>query len=100
MRNDLREVSAFATVAEERRFTRAAARLGISQSALRHFEVLGADMFQGFWHVGGSRYRKAVLLQYFAQRNANQFIIINQQNPNQGHCTPIRGVTLPHPTYE
>jgi DNA-binding transcriptional LysR family regulator len=36
MRNDLGELSAFKTVAEERSFTRAAARLGISQSALSH----------------------------------------------------------------
>ena len=36
MRNDLGELSAFATVAEERSFTRAAARLGVSQSALSH----------------------------------------------------------------
>ena len=36
MRNDLGELSAFATVAEERSFTRAAARLGISQPALSH----------------------------------------------------------------
>jgi len=36
MRNDLAELSAFATVSEERSFTRAAARLGISQSALSH----------------------------------------------------------------
>ena len=36
MRNDLGELAAFATVAEERNFTRAAARLGISQSALSH----------------------------------------------------------------
>src|SRR6202167_1573296 len=36
MRNDLGELSAFATVSEERSFTRAAARLGISQSALSH----------------------------------------------------------------
>src|SRR6202050_4073021 len=36
MRNDLEELSAFATVSEERSFTRAAARLGISQSALSH----------------------------------------------------------------
>jgi DNA-binding transcriptional LysR family regulator len=36
MRNDLGELSAFAVVAEERSFTRAAARLGISQSALSH----------------------------------------------------------------
>lgn len=36
MRNDLGDLSAFATVAEERSFTRAAARLGISQSALSH----------------------------------------------------------------
>jgi DNA-binding transcriptional LysR family regulator len=36
MRNDLGELSAFATVAGERSFTRAAARLGISQSALSH----------------------------------------------------------------
>jgi DNA-binding transcriptional LysR family regulator len=33
---DLTELSAFATVAEERSFTRAAARLGVSQSALSH----------------------------------------------------------------
>jgi DNA-binding transcriptional LysR family regulator len=36
MRNDLGELAAFAIVAEERSFTRAAARLGISQSALSH----------------------------------------------------------------
>jgi hypothetical protein len=36
MKNDLRELSAFAIVAEERSFTRAAARLGVSQSALSH----------------------------------------------------------------
>lgn len=36
MRNDLGELSAFAVVAQERSFTRAAARLGISQSALSH----------------------------------------------------------------
>lgn len=36
MRNDLGELSAFSTVAEERSFTRAAARLGVSQSALSH----------------------------------------------------------------
>src|ERR1700754_5026776 len=36
MRNDLGELSAFAVVAEERSFTRAAARLGVSQSALSH----------------------------------------------------------------
>jgi DNA-binding transcriptional LysR family regulator len=36
IRNNLAELSAFATVAEERSFTRAAARLGISQSALSH----------------------------------------------------------------
>ena len=36
MRNDLGELSAFATVAQERSFTRAAARLGVSQSALSH----------------------------------------------------------------
>jgi DNA-binding transcriptional LysR family regulator len=36
IRNDLAELSAFATVAEERSFTRAASRLGISQSALSH----------------------------------------------------------------
>ena len=36
MRNDLAELSAFATVAEERSFTRAAARLHMSQSALSH----------------------------------------------------------------
>lgn len=36
MRNDLAELSVFATVAEERSFTRAAARLGVSQSALSH----------------------------------------------------------------
>jgi DNA-binding transcriptional LysR family regulator len=35
-RNDLAELSAFATVAEERSFTRAAVRLGVSQSALSH----------------------------------------------------------------
>jgi DNA-binding transcriptional LysR family regulator len=36
MKNDLAELSAFATVAEERSFTRAAVRLGVSQSALSH----------------------------------------------------------------
>jgi DNA-binding transcriptional LysR family regulator len=36
MKNDLGELSAFAVVAEERSFTRAAARLGVSQSALSH----------------------------------------------------------------
>jgi len=36
IRNDLAELSTFATVAEERSFTRAAARLGVSQSALSH----------------------------------------------------------------
>ena len=36
VRNELAELSAFATVAEERSFTRAAARLGVSQSALSH----------------------------------------------------------------
>ena len=35
-RNYLAELSAFAAVAEERNFTRAAARLGVSQSALSH----------------------------------------------------------------
>jgi len=36
MKNDLGELAAFAVVAEERSFSRAAARLGISQSALSH----------------------------------------------------------------
>jgi DNA-binding transcriptional LysR family regulator len=36
IRNELSELSAFATVAQERSFTRAAARLGMSQSALSH----------------------------------------------------------------
>ncbi len=36
IRSELAELSAFATVAEERSFTRAATRLGISQSALSH----------------------------------------------------------------
>ena len=36
MKNDLGELSSFAVVAEERSFTRAAARLGVSQSALSH----------------------------------------------------------------
>ena len=36
IRNDLVDLSAFVTVAEERSFTRAAARLGVSQSALSH----------------------------------------------------------------
>jgi DNA-binding transcriptional LysR family regulator len=36
MRNDLAELSAFVTISEERSFTRAAARLGLSQSALSH----------------------------------------------------------------
>lgn len=36
MKNDLGELSAFAVVAQERSFTRAAARLGVSQPALSH----------------------------------------------------------------
>ena len=36
MRDELTDLAAFATVAEERSFTRAAARLGVSQSALSH----------------------------------------------------------------
>jgi DNA-binding transcriptional LysR family regulator len=36
MKNELGELAAFATVAEERNFTRAAARLRVSQSALSH----------------------------------------------------------------
>src|SRR6266403_4112535 len=36
VRNELNELAVFATVAEERSFTRAAARLGVSQSALSH----------------------------------------------------------------
>jgi DNA-binding transcriptional LysR family regulator len=36
IRSELADLSAFATVAEERSFTRAASRLGISQSALSH----------------------------------------------------------------
>jgi len=36
MRNELSELAAFATVAEERSFTRAAVRLGVSQSAVSH----------------------------------------------------------------
>ena len=36
IRNELADLSAFAIVAEERSFTRAAARIGISQSALSH----------------------------------------------------------------
>lgn len=36
MRNDLGDLAAFAIVAEERSFTRAAARLGVTQSALSH----------------------------------------------------------------
>jgi DNA-binding transcriptional LysR family regulator len=36
IRDELSELSAFATVAQERSFTRAAARLGMSQSALSH----------------------------------------------------------------
>jgi DNA-binding transcriptional LysR family regulator len=36
MKNDLGELSAFKIVSEERSFTRAAARLGVSQSALSH----------------------------------------------------------------
>jgi DNA-binding transcriptional LysR family regulator len=35
-RNDLAELSAFAVIAEERSFTRAAAKLGVSQSSLSH----------------------------------------------------------------
>ena len=36
MKNDLGGLSAFKIVSEERSFTRAAAQLGVSQSALRH----------------------------------------------------------------
>jgi DNA-binding transcriptional LysR family regulator len=36
MQNDLNDLATFATVAEERSFTRAAARLGMSQSAISH----------------------------------------------------------------
>lgn len=36
MRSDLSDLAAFATIAEERSFTRAARRLGVSQSALSH----------------------------------------------------------------
>ena len=36
LRSDLPDLAAFATVVEERSFTRAAARLGVSQSALSH----------------------------------------------------------------
>lgn len=36
MRNDLNDLAAFAMVAQEHSFTRAAARLGVSQSALSH----------------------------------------------------------------
>ena len=36
LRNELADLSAFTTVAEERSFTRAAVRIGISQSALSH----------------------------------------------------------------
>lgn len=36
MKNDLAELAAFATVSQERSFTRAAVRLGVSQSALSH----------------------------------------------------------------
>ena len=36
LRNDLRDLAVFAMVAEERSFTRAAARMGVSQSALSH----------------------------------------------------------------
>jgi DNA-binding transcriptional LysR family regulator len=36
MRNELSELAAFAVVAEERSFTRAAVKLGVSQSALSH----------------------------------------------------------------
>ena len=36
MREELSDLAAFATIAEERSFTRAAARLGVSQSALSH----------------------------------------------------------------
>jgi DNA-binding transcriptional LysR family regulator len=36
IRNELAELSTFATVAQERSFTRAAGRLGVSQSALSH----------------------------------------------------------------
>jgi DNA-binding transcriptional LysR family regulator len=36
VRNDLSELAAFAVVAQERSFTRAAGRLGVSQSALSH----------------------------------------------------------------
>src|ERR1700756_784185 len=46
MKNDLGELSAFAVVAEERSFTRAAARRGVSQSALSH-SMRGLEMRLG-----------------------------------------------------
>src|ERR1700748_171714 len=46
-RNDLPELSAFVTVAQERSFTRAAARLGMSQSALSH-SMRGLEKRLGF----------------------------------------------------
>jgi hypothetical protein len=46
-------------------------------------------MFQGFGDIGCTRDRKAALLQYFAQRKTHQFIIINQQNLDQGHCVAL-----------
>ena len=36
MRNELNELATFAIVARERSFTRAAAKIGVSQSALSH----------------------------------------------------------------
>lgn len=46
MKNDLAELSAFAIIGEERSFTRAAARLGVSQSALSH-SLRGLEMRLG-----------------------------------------------------
>ena len=57
-RSDLADLAAFVAVAEERSFTRAAARLGLSQSALSHamrrveddavlgFQVIRSDDFE------------------------------------------------------
>src|SRR6201992_3321125 len=51
LRADLPDLAVFATVAEERNFTRAAARLGVSQSALSH-TIRGLERRVGFQLVG------------------------------------------------
>jgi DNA-binding transcriptional LysR family regulator len=46
-RNDLSTLAAFLAVAEERSFTRAAKRLGVSPSAMSHAMRSLGELFQG-----------------------------------------------------